>query len=47
MGLLLAALPSIPIRSFAMTLLRQRMLEDMGPQRSSELTPSLLTKWTQ
>jgi site-specific recombinase XerD len=40
MELLLAALPSIPIRSFAMTLLRQRMLEDMGVRNLAENTQS-------
>jgi site-specific recombinase XerD len=40
MELLYAALPSIPIRSFAMTPLRQRMLEDMGIRNLAENTQS-------
>jgi site-specific recombinase XerD len=40
MEVLLAALHSIPIRSFAMTLLRQRMLEDMGVRNLAENTQS-------
>jgi site-specific recombinase XerD len=38
MELLLAAIPSIPIRSFAMTPLRQRMLEDMGIRNLADNT---------
>jgi len=38
MELLLAALHSIPIRRFAMTLLRQRMLEDMAIRNLAENT---------
>jgi site-specific recombinase XerD len=37
---LLAALHSIPIRSFAMTRLRQRMLEDMGIRNLADNTQS-------
>jgi site-specific recombinase XerD len=40
MELLFAALPSTPIRSFAMTPLRQRMLEDMGIRNLAENTQS-------
>lgn len=40
MELLLAALPSIPIRSFSMTPLRQRMLEDMGIRNLADNTQS-------
>jgi site-specific recombinase XerD len=38
MELLFAAFPSIPIRSFAMTPLRQRMLEDMGIRNLADNT---------
>jgi hypothetical protein len=41
MELLLAALHSIPIRSFAMTPLRQRMLEDVVVRNLAENTQSL------
>lgn len=40
MELLLAALHSISIRSFAMTPLRQRMLEDMGVRNLAKNTQS-------
>ncbi|WP_413914808.1 tyrosine-type recombinase/integrase [Candidatus Skiveiella danica] len=40
MELLFAAFPSIPRRSFAMTPLRQRMLEDMGIRNLAENTQS-------
>jgi site-specific recombinase XerD len=40
MELLLAALHSIPIRSFAMTPLRQRMLDDMGVRNLAQNTQS-------
>jgi site-specific recombinase XerD len=40
MELLFAAFPSIPIRSFAMTPLRRRMLEDMGIRNLAENTQS-------